>query len=205
MLSLPSLFTLANLLSFLSHYGYALLIPLAIVEGPFVTMVAAFLASMGVMDAVIVYFIAVFADFFGDSLWYWAARLGRNKFLSFALKHGEGLGITDENLARAEGKLKRHLLETVIIGKVTDVLMIVIVIASGVLRVGYKKLIGITVSIDIFKDLAFVLIGFYFGRYISAISNNLDRFYAVSTLAIVIVLVVYLNTKYVHRYLSSRK
>ena len=67
----------AEIQHYLAVYGYAALLPLAIIEGPAVTVFAAFLAAQGVFDVVGVYAIVVLGDLIGDVLHYavgrWAA------------------------------------------------------------------------------------------------------------------------------------
>ena len=67
----------AEIQHYLAVYGYAALLPLAIIEGPAVTVFAAFLAAQGVFDVVGVYAIVVLGDLVGDVLHYavgrWAA------------------------------------------------------------------------------------------------------------------------------------
>ena len=67
----------AEIQHYLAIYGYAALLPLAIIEGPAVTVFAAFLAAQGVFDVVGVYAIVVLGDLVGDVLHYavgrWAA------------------------------------------------------------------------------------------------------------------------------------
>ena len=67
----------AEIQHYLAIYGYAALLPLAIIEGPAVTVFAAFLAAQGVFDVVVVYAIVVLGDLVGDVLHYavgrWAA------------------------------------------------------------------------------------------------------------------------------------
>ena len=67
----------AEIQHYLAVYGYAALLPLAIIEGPAVTVFAAFLAAQGVFEVVGVYAIVVLGDLVGDVLHYavgrWAA------------------------------------------------------------------------------------------------------------------------------------
>ena len=67
----------AEIQHYLAIYGYAALLPLAIIEGPAVTVFAAFLAAQGVFEVVGVYAIVVLGDLVGDVLHYavgrWAA------------------------------------------------------------------------------------------------------------------------------------
>jgi membrane protein DedA with SNARE-associated domain len=198
---MPSLQTLTSLLS---HYGYFLLLPLAIVEGPIVTVIAAFLASMGIFNIYAVYAIAIFGDFAGDSMWYWAARSQGERFLHFVIRHGKKMGITNERVDGAEMMLKAHFYKTVVVGKVTNIVMLPIIIASGALRVPYRKFITATLSLDVPKDLIFTVVGFYFGKYFARIDSGLNKFYFSATALLVVGGIFFTGLRYVRAYFTKK-
>ena len=190
---MPSLDTIAALLS---HYGYFLLVPIAIVEGPIITVIAAFLASAGVFNVYIVYMIAVVGDILGDGIWYWSARLGSRHFLRFVLKHGPRLGINEEKVTLAEAHLRNHFWKTIVMGKITNVVMLPIIIASGIIKISYKKFAVAVLSVDIPKDLFFTIVGFYFGKYYLSINGGINKFFYVSTGILLAGLAVFFIIKY---------
>ena len=57
-----------DLLALLNAYGIAILAPLAIIEGPIVTVIAAWLASLGLLNLWEVLICVILADLVGDSL-----------------------------------------------------------------------------------------------------------------------------------------
>lgn len=191
MLPLPTIAIL------LSRYGYFLLLPIAIVEGPIITVIAAFLASTGVFNVYIVYAIAVTGDLIGDGLWYWIARSGSQKFLRGILKHGSKFGITEQGIEYAETRLKDNFLKTVLVGKITGILMLPIIIASGSLKVSYKKFVMTAQSIDVVKDLIFTSLGFFAGKYYLSINHDINTFFTASTVLVLICITVYLFVRYV--------
>lgn len=66
----------ADLLALLSMNGIAILAPLAVIEGPIVTVIAAWLASVGLLNLWEVLICVVLADLVGDSLLYLAGQFG---------------------------------------------------------------------------------------------------------------------------------
>jgi len=52
--------------SLLLTYKYLILIPLAVVEGPIITVIAGFLITLGYMNIFLVYLIVIAGDLAGD-------------------------------------------------------------------------------------------------------------------------------------------
>jgi membrane protein DedA with SNARE-associated domain len=163
--------SLDSLAALISHYGYAFLLPAAIIEGPVVTVIAAFLASLGVLDIVWVYAIAVAGDVIGDSIYYWIGRLGRTTLIP---KYGHWVGLTPERIARAEEHYKDHLGKTLLFGKVTQAPILIIIVAAGAARADFLRLLGLVFLITLPKALIFLLVGYFAGRSYAAIGHGLD-------------------------------
>lgn len=64
----------ADMQHYLAVYGYAALLPLAVIEGPAVTVFAAFLAAEGVFSVAAVYVVVVIGDLLGDVVYYAIGR-----------------------------------------------------------------------------------------------------------------------------------
>ena len=62
------------IIQFLSEYGYWIAFPLMIIEGPIVTLIASFMASMGVFDVWFVLFLSVLGDLIADIIFYGIGR-----------------------------------------------------------------------------------------------------------------------------------
>jgi membrane protein DedA with SNARE-associated domain len=60
--------TLDTAIHILQTDGLLLLFPLAVVEGPIVTVIAAYLASLGYLNIFAVFAVVVAADLVGDSI-----------------------------------------------------------------------------------------------------------------------------------------
>ena len=167
------MFSLPIIISFLSHYGYALLIPLAIIEGPVVTIIAAFMASMGVFNIFLVYLIAVMGDVVGDSLYYWLGRLGRR---TFVLKYGARVGLTEARIQYAETNYNKHLWKVMIIGKIAQAPVILAIIAAGAAKINFKRFLMVVTVTTLIKAFVLVLIGYYFGKSYNLISHYFNNY-----------------------------
>ena len=65
-----------HIFSLLHDYGYYVLFPLAVVEGPILAVIAGFLCATGIMNPFLVYLFIVSGDIVGDSVCYFAGRSG---------------------------------------------------------------------------------------------------------------------------------
>lgn len=151
-----------HLLSFISSYGAWFLLPMMIVEGPVVTIIASFLASLGVLNIVLVYFLALLGNIIGDIIYYSIGKFGRATFIK---KYGKYIGLHEKNIEYIENHYKNHLLKTILLAKATEVLVVPTIIASGIAKVKIKKFIPIITAIEAVKVFIIVLIGFYFGKF----------------------------------------
>jgi membrane protein DedA with SNARE-associated domain len=146
----------------ISTYSFWILLPLMIIEGPIVTIIASFLASLGVLSVVYVYFLAVLGNVLGDLNYYAIGRFGRETFIR---KYGKYIGLHEKNIEYIENHYKNHLLKTILIAKVTEAPIVPTLIAAGIAKTDIKKFLPLVTIIEIPKVLIIVLIGYYFGKF----------------------------------------
>jgi membrane protein DedA with SNARE-associated domain len=181
----------------LETYKYLILLPITVVEGPIVTVIASFLASLGFLNVFIVYGVSVAGDVIGDIGWYWLGRLGRHTIIP---RFGHYFGITEERLLYAEEHYKNHLVKTIFFGKFTDVPNLAILITAGATKTDFRKYLSFVLLAEIIKQPIFVVIGYYFGQsYVSIqkIFNNVYKAVAVVLAAVIIFFIIY-------RYVAKR-
>lgn len=185
--------TLQLITSLLSRYGYALLLPAAIIEGPIVTVIGAFLASQGVLNFYIVYVIAILGDVIGDAIYYWIGRAGRHTFIP---RYGHYIGLTEERVQKAELHYKDHLWKTLLFGKVTQAPILLVIVSAGAVKADFKKLLLIIFIITVPKALVFMLLGFYLGKSYAAIDAYLHTYLVAMWILLSILLAGYLLFKF---------
>jgi membrane protein DedA with SNARE-associated domain len=174
---------------FLLTYTYFAFLPLAILEGPIVTIVGAFFAGQGYMNIYIVYALAVAGDTLGDGLHY---ALGRYGGVRMVRRFGARFGVTVETLHEVRANYfgsRRSLWKIITAAKVTHAPCSSILVTCGLLKVNVIEFLVINFVNNIFKVLFFVLIGFYFGQYYKTIDGYIARSWMI--LIPVFILVVY--------------
>ena len=151
---------LDTIVSILQSHGSIILFPLAIVEGPIVTVVAAFVASQGYLSLAAVYLVVVAADLVGDVLFYLVGRHGKELLLD---RWGHYVGITPERLLALEQHFDQHGGKTLLIAKVTHSLGFAVLLAAGASRMHFGMFVWYNIVGTLPKSLFFLLVGYVLG------------------------------------------
>lgn len=152
--------SLATILHYLITYKYAVMLPIAIVEGPIITVLAGFLAARGIMNIGVAYIIAVIGDLVGDAMYYAIGRYGGKRA---AVKYGHFLGITADRLASMENYVRARSARTIFFGKFTQAFGVVTLVAAGIAHVPFKKFMWHVLLATIPKVVVFLILGYLFG------------------------------------------
>ena len=187
---------LSHFLVVLGPFTYALLFPLAIAEGPLVTIVAGYLASRGYVDPFLVFAVVVSADLTGDLVLYGAGRWSRR---GANVRWGRYLGITRENLELVEHHFRRHGGKTLLAGKAAQLVGALILFAAGAARMRPRRFLAFNVLATVPKSLILVLFGYFFGRAIGRAASALDYATVAFGGAVVLVLTLYVLPRHVLR------
>lgn len=160
-----------------------------IIEGPIITLLAAFLASLGLINVISVYLLSVLGNAIGDICYYTIGRYGRERFIE---RYGRYIGLDKEKIVYIEEHYKQHLLKTIAIAKATEAPVVPTLVAAGISRVSIKKFILASVAIEIPKMLVIVVVGYYFGRFYVTIEQYFKDFVfaGILTLALFVLLFV---------------
>ena len=151
----------ATVISWLLAYRYAILFPLVIMEGPIVTILAGFLASLGQFNLFICYPLIVAGDVLGDLFMYAQGRWGGKPAVE---RWGRRFGIKPEIIARLEEHFKKHPGKTLIFGKISHFFGGPVLIAAGMARMSLSEFLWFNFLATLPKSLFLLLLGFYFGK-----------------------------------------
>ena len=149
-----------NIFQFLHHYGYAIMLPLMIIEGPVATIIAAMLASLGAFNIFIVFVLSVVGDMIGDILLY---GVGYKYGISFARGIGKYMGITENLVARMEKYFTHHGGKTIFAVKSTTGLCWATFVAAGIVKMDFKKFIKYSFYGGIIWSGFLVFMGYFYG------------------------------------------
>ena len=149
----------AQILALLIKYKYLVIFPIAVLEGPIVTVIAGFLISLKVLDPLVAYALIILADLIGDSMYYSIGRLSHTRFFRWFRNF---VGLNEKRLLMLEGHFRKHDWKILIFGK-TQAIGSLGLIAAGIVKIPYKRFIWYNAIGTIPKSLIFLGIGFFFG------------------------------------------
>jgi len=178
-----------ELLQFIADYGYWIMVPLMAIEGPVVTILAAFLASLGTFNIVVVFALSVMGDILGDILWYWAGRLWGMGFVHHV---GKYVGITESLVKKMEKFFGRHGGKTIFAVKSTTGLCWATFIAAGIVKMPFGRFVWYSFLGGIFWSAFLVSMGYFFGEFYQEIAQKI-KYAGWIILAIAIVVFIGIN------------
>jgi membrane-associated protein len=173
---------LEHIVQLLSQYKYLILLPLAIIEGPIIAVIAGFLCSNGLLHLLFVYPVIILGDLIGDSLVYMLGRRGVPRFLKMI---GFRFGYTSEKAANLRLIFKTNPIRTISLSKITLGIGPIGIYLAGNSKVPYKKFIGICLATSAVQYIFYLGVGLLFGGTYLLINRYLNYF---ASLCIVIFL-----------------
>ena len=176
-------FDSSDILGLLETHAYAVLLPLAVVEGPLVTIAAGALIATGHLRFWPVLAIVVAGDLIGDSALYALGRWGGTRMIAKWAGHG--------TIARADALQDRFLHKAdraLITGKLTHAVGVLILIVAGIVKMPFPRFLGVNFLSTLPKSLVLILAGYAFGSGYAAIGQNMTYYYLVLLIVGVIAL-----------------
>ena len=190
-------FFLTRAIYLLAHYGYAVLFPIAVIEGPVAAMVAGALTASSEFNGVVVFFLLVLADLTGDTIYYSLGRWGHDKLLASI---GKYIGLTSKRIEPLREGFKRNDWKLLILGK-TQAFGSVILYFAGAVQMSFGRFIFYNLLVTLPKILLFELIGYFFGESLIRSARVLDY---VSFITLGVALALLIAYWYSKKYLERR-
>lgn len=183
--------------NFILTYGYISLIPLAILEGPIVTIIGGFFVSLHLLNPFLVYVIIIIGDIIGDTFYYLLGRFGRRHFLKWV---GPKLGVNEESLEKVRGYFHTKGHKTIMLAKLIQGIGVSGLVVAGSAKVPYLKYISMCFVVTAIQAFAFLLIGIFFGHAYATLNQYLHYFASATIVVGLSALVLFI----VHRMKISR-
>ncbi len=180
--------SLDQLILWLTHYKYFALFPLAVAEGPIITVIAGFFASLGYLNFWLAYIIIVIGDLAGDVVHYSFGRWGGRNFID---RWGKYLGVGPGQIETIEKQFTKRGDKLLFIGKMSHGVGGAFLIAAGLIKMPFNKFIFANMLATLIKSLVLLLLGFYFGHALSTINTYLERTALISIGAAIFAFLIY--------------
>lgn len=179
--------------TFIRAYGHIALIPLAIIEGPIVTVIGGFFVSLHLLNIFLVYPIILIGDIIGDTLFYLLGRYGRKHFLKWI---GPKIGITEESLEKVREHFHVHGHRTIMMSKLIQGIGVAGLVVAGSAKVPYGKYISMCFVVTVIQAAGFLVIGIFFGHAYVTLNNYFHYVASATLLLALIAVLLYLLRRY---------
>ena len=160
-----------QIFQFLSQHGYWGILPLMIIEGPIVTIIAAILASLGAFRWEFILLFSILGDVVGDVILY---GLGYKYGMGFVKKVGKYIGITEILVLRMQKYFENHGGKTIFAVKSTTGLCWAAFTAAGMVKMDFKRFLKYSVLGGIVWSGFLVAMGYFYGYLWREISQYID-------------------------------
>jgi membrane protein DedA with SNARE-associated domain len=179
----------AYLISLITTYQYALLIPLGFVEGQLISLLCGFLASQGKINPLLAGLFIGFGNLAGDSILYF---LGRSQGSRVTKRVRGWLNITPDKVERGTEIFQKNSSAILFLSKITNGfgLSFAILFTAGSLRVPYRTFITWNALGEILWTGGLILAGYWFGTLYSMVDAILFRIGLLSLVATALVVLV---------------
>ena len=177
---------LASTTQLIIEYRYAILLPLALIEGPIVAFVSGTLASLGYFN---IFGLALFffaRDMAMDALYYYLGYFGGRT--GFARRLLKKVHVTEDHLEGVRLLWEHHPLSTMFIGKLSYGIGSTFVAVAGMVKMRVMKFFKYGAFVAIVHYWTLLALGYFFGNsFGGSISNILSNFqYVVAAVGVVI-------------------
>lgn len=160
-----------QIFDFLRQYGYWIILPLMIIEGPMVTVAAAILAKLGAFNVWIVLLLSITGDIIGDIILYFVGRFFGMKFVR---KIGKYIGITEKIVLKIENYFKKHGGKTIFTIKSTTGLCWATFVSAGIFKMDFKKFLLYSFLGGVVWSGFLTILGYFYGYLWVEIKKYLD-------------------------------
>lgn len=163
----------AEILALVQAHGILILAVLAVFEGPIVTVIAAWLASLSILSLPQVFICVVLADLVGDTVLYLAGRFAPD-WLPVAW--ARYLGLSRRRVARFLRGFRDNGPRLLVFGKLTHAAGFAMLIAAGAARMPFWQFVLVNTLATVPKSVFFITVGYLGGSAFAAIGQWLFLF-----------------------------
>jgi len=194
-----------SIFNWIATYGYFVMIPLMIIEGPFVGFIAGIFASVGLFNPIVVWAVFVASEVVGDTGLFYLARSGSKLLLKvkFFRRSIDRLNTDSESVQNFKAFFKRNVIKIFFFTKIIPIphLVATAIITASVLRIKYKRFLMGILSGQPFWSAGIVALGYYFGSTVQDLSFVLSTAGVIMTALAVLLFLYY---RYAHRWLMEK-
>ena len=183
--------TAPEIVDFLITYRYPMLLVASTIEGPIVTIVGAFLSTLGYMNLTLVFCIVLAGDLLGDTIHYAIGRWGGAPILN---RWGHHVGVTQKRFLYLTQSFHAHPRRTLFAGKLMQGVGAMVLQAAGAVRMPFGAFVWYNLIASVPKSLFLIAIGYFFGYAYVDIDNYLGYITIGTILLSIFIALIYLRS-----------
>jgi len=164
--------TLDGVIQLIQSHGLLLLAPLPVLEGPIVTVIAGYLASLGLLNTAGALVVVIVGDLVGDALLYLAGRKGMKRIPQ---RWRHRLGLNSARVAALTDHFGARGGQTLVLGKLTHSAGAAILVAAGAARMPVGAFLWWNLVATLPKSAALLALGYGFGSAYEQIDTWIMR------------------------------
>jgi membrane protein DedA with SNARE-associated domain len=172
--------TTRQIVRFFVKYKYQAIFPVAVLEGPIITIISGFLVSRGILSLLPALLVVFLGDFISDTAFYFLGKGGRQ-----AIKYLKFIRISEEKMEQLENRFKSSPWKTMILAKVSYGLGTIFMIASGASRMKVKNFFEYISPLDFIRSSLLLSAGYFFGRLAVRFGTKYFGYYVAAVIILV--------------------
>ncbi len=190
----------ATLLNFLQANGYLIMLILIIIEGPIVTYVAAFAASLGIFNVYYVLIISFVGNIASDLIVFYIGRFGKKFVIDKYVSHW----LKEKRIRKIRKYLHENPGKTIAAVKLTPPLPVPGILLIGASEIPTKTFLIYSAIVTFIYSLVMTALGFYSGIYFGAMLKYVkDITYLIGGF-VLLVIVIYVLLRDASRAVGKR-
>ncbi len=146
---------------FLIAYGSALILPLAVIEGPVVSVLAGLLSARGDFHWYWALCLLVCGDLIGDMIYYWVGRSGRVPIAGL----GKLLRLRNLVTPAVQRGLRHNAVKMLFIGKWTHSIGCIVLVGSGMMGLPFARFMLVNLLATVPKSAVLFGLGYFADSY----------------------------------------
>jgi len=175
------------------NWTYLLLTLLVAIEGPIATLLGATAAAAGLFDPVLVFFSAAIGNLTADMFWYTLGLAGK---VNWPQKLAGQFGIEEEQWTQVESDMRSHSFRIILLAKLTVSFSIPALIAAGIARVSWYKVMSSLVPGECVWTGGLVITGYYFSQSLKHLERGAQMIALLGGIALIVLFTNYVRTRF---------
>lgn len=177
---------------FLQIHGYWIMFLLVFIEGPIITYIAAFAASLGIFNIYYVLLLSILGNTLPDLIYFLIGRIGKHE----KVKKYVSSFFNENRIKKIREKLRDNPWKTIIVIKITPTLPLPGFILSGTTELKLTKFLFCSLIVSAVYSIFFLILGFYSGLAFSTLARYIRYSEFLMGVAILLTIIIWLLLRF---------